>query len=104
MPGLKSCLYCNTCSLGVQQAYKCFTAIARGYCRTDREAHDEMVHIWKSTDDYCLVSIQSMRSEESPDRQYVDYAISGGFEQFSIPADDTRPGPLVLSGLLLYTN
>ena len=71
-----------------------YTAIARGYCRTEKEAYDEMVHIWKSTDDSCFVSIESMRNEEFPYRHRVDYALSRGFGRFGIEANDTKPGPL----------
>ena len=70
-----------------------YTAIARGYCRTDKEAYDEMVHIWKSTDDSCFVSIESMRNEEIPDRHRVYNELLQGGKRFGIQTNDTRPGP-----------
>lgn len=37
-----------------------YTAVTDGYLEADNEAYDEMVHIWKSVDHSCFVSIKSM--------------------------------------------
>ena len=44
-----------------------YRSVQREYCKTDREAFDEMKHLWKSVDDSCFVSIESMRREKPSD-------------------------------------
>ena len=59
-----------------------YRAITRGHVNLDKEAYDEMVHIWKSVDDSCFVSIESMRKEDYSDKYPVVFAALRSFDQF----------------------
>ena len=69
-----------------------YAAVRRGYRQTDNAAYDEMVHIWKSIDDSCFVSIESMRKEDFSEQPFVS-GLLHGFEQLVIEPDNGRPGP-----------
>ena len=77
--------------LGNDHGYS-YAAIRRGDCDIDREAYDEVVHTFKSLDDSCFVSIESLRKQKFSDRHPVDSALLQTFELFVIGPDDTRPG------------
>ena len=74
-----------------------YTAIERGYCRTDNEAYDEMVHIWESIDDSCFVSIEPMRKEEFSDRYPLGSALWQGWAQSMFEGGVGRPDLLEMS-------
>ena len=63
-----------------------YSTIRRGYVKLNNEAYDEMVHIWKSIDDSCFVSIESMRKEDHSDKYPVVFTALRRFTQLVIEA------------------
>lgn len=56
-----------------------YRSVQREYCKTDREAFDEMKHLWESVDDSCFVSIESMRREKPSDTNTLLQVASESF-------------------------
>ena len=69
-----------------------YAATKRGDCDTDREAYDEMAHIFNFVDDSCFVSIVSFRKQNILYRQPVGFGLLQTFEHFVIGPNGTRPG------------